>query len=244
MLITLGIVKGVLLTNKQRRHIARRLEGKSVLEWVVRQMTDCELLDGVVVVTDEGCNGDLVRELSPIDVPVFSTAAADTATAVQQTLEHYSAESCVLIGADWPFLDPTLIDKLVRSARQKDKCDYAAYQFANEVFSAGRPYGLFPEYYRSGSIRKLASLTDDPIHRQLPGTFFVDNSSRYSVELLPMPAGLDKIEDVRFTFDDEEDWDNILELHNALDLDVLDCHKVSQILESSGVVRREAALKH
>ncbi|MDR3234099.1 MAG: NTP transferase domain-containing protein [Planctomycetaceae bacterium] len=242
MMNTLGIVKGVLLTSKQRHHVARRLEGKSVLEWVVRQMTDCELLDGVVVVTDEGPNGDLIRKLSPIDVPVFSTAANDTATAVQHTLEHYSAESCLLIGADWPFLDPTLIDKLVRAARQIDQCDYAAYQYANEIFSAGRPYGLFPEYYRSASIRKLASKTADAIYRQLPGTFFLDNSSKYKVELLPISGGLDKIEDVRFTFDDEEDWDNILELHNALELDVLDSQKVGRMLSSctnrkSGIVR-------
>ncbi|MDR3182143.1 MAG: NTP transferase domain-containing protein [Planctomycetaceae bacterium] len=233
MLNTLGIVKGVLLTNKQRHHVARRLEGKSVLEWVVRQMTDCELLDGVVVVTDDGANGDLIRQLSPIDVPVFSTAANDTASAVADTLEHYSAESCVLIGADWPFLDPTLIDKLVRAARQIPQCDYAAYQYANEIFSAGRPYGLFPEYYRSASIRKLAAKTDDSIHRQLPGTFFLDNAEKYRVELLPIAGGLDKIEDVRFTFDDEGDWDNILELHNALELDVLDCQKVGRMLGSS-----------
>ncbi|GHT23768.1 hypothetical protein FACS189419_08170 [Planctomycetales bacterium] len=232
MLNTLGIVKGVLLTNKQRHHVARRLEGKSVLEWVVRQMTDCELLDGVVVVTDENANGDVIRRLSPNDVPVFSTNAEDTAGAVQQTLEHFSAEACVLIGSDWPFLDPTLIDKLIRSARNVEGCDYAAFQFTNDVFSAGRPFGLFPEYYRSSSIRKLSSKTSDPLHRQLPGTFFIEHSAKYKVELLPIPAGLDKVEDVRFTFDDEDDWDNILELHNALDLDVLDCQKVGEFLGS------------
>jgi spore coat polysaccharide biosynthesis protein SpsF len=233
MLNTLGIVKGALLTEKQRHHVARRLEGKSVLEWVVRQMTDSELLDGVVVVAEDGPNGDLVRKLSPFDVPVYSTKAQDTATAVQDTLEHFSAESCVLIGADWPFLDSELIDRLVRSARQIENCDYAAYQFMNEIFSAGRPYGLFPEWYRSSSIRKLASKSSDPIHRQLPGTFFLDNQSTYKLAMLHIPAGLDKIEEVRFTFDDEEDWDNILALHDALNLEVLDSSKISRLLDST-----------
>ncbi|MDR1270258.1 MAG: hypothetical protein LBK82_12110, partial [Planctomycetaceae bacterium] len=75
---TIGIVKGTLLTEKQHRHVARRLEGKSVLEWVVRQMTDCELLNGVVVAAEEGSNGEMVRQLTPIDVPVFSSSARDT----------------------------------------------------------------------------------------------------------------------------------------------------------------------
>ena len=232
MLNTLGIVKGALLTDKQRHHVARRLEGKSVLEWVVRQMTDSLLLNGVVLVAEDGPRGDLVRNLSPCDVPVYSTKAQDTATVVQDTLEHFSAESCVLIGADWPFLDSELIDRLVRTAQRTENCDYAAYQFMNEIFSAGRPYGLFPEWYRSSSIRKLASKSDDPIHRQMPGTFFIDNADTYRTIMLQMPAGLDKVDDMKFSFDDEGDWDNILELHNALDLEVLDCRKVSSLLDA------------
>ena len=232
MLNTLGIVKGALLTDRQRHHVARRLEGKSVLEWVVRQMTDSELLNGVVVIAEEGSRGDLVRKLSPFDVPVYSTRAQDTASAVQDTLEHFSAESCVLIGADWPFLDSELIDRLIRAARRTEHCDYAAYQFMNEIFSAGRPYGLFPEWYRSCSIRRLASKSDDPIHRQMPGTFFLDNKDIYQAVMLQIPAGLDRVEEMKFTYDDEEDWDNILDLHNALDIEVLDCRKVSSLLDS------------
>ena len=232
MLNTLGIVKSVLLTEKQRHHLARRLEGKTVLEWVVRQMTDSELLNGVVVVTEEGPRGELVRVLAPCDVPVYSTRATDTVAAVQDTMEHFSAESCILIGADWPFLDSELIDRLIRTAQKTENCDYAAYQFMNDVFSAGRPYGLFPEWYRISAIRELASKADDPIYRQLPGTFFLDNKDSYCVATLQIPAGLDGVEEMKFTFDDEEDWDNILELHSALNLEVLDYTKVVNLLDS------------
>jgi spore coat polysaccharide biosynthesis protein SpsF len=232
MLNTLGIVKGALLTDRQRHHVARRLEGKSVLEWVVRQMTDSELLDGVVVIAEEGPRGDLIRRLSPVDVPVYSTKTLDTTAAVQDTLEHFSAEACVLIGADWPFLDSELIDRLIRTAQRTENCDYAAYQFMNEVFSAERSYGFFPEWYRSNSIRKLASKSSDPIHRQMPGTFFLDNKDVYRVAMLQLPAGLDRMEDMRHNFTGEEDWDSILELHSALGIEVLDSSKVGSLLDS------------
>ena len=232
MLKTLGIIKGALLTEKQRHHLARYLDGKSVLEWVVRQMTDGELINEVVVVADEGPRGDLVRKLTPSDVPVYSTKAQDTAAAIQDTLERFSADSCILIGADWPFLDSELIDRLIRTARRTENCDYAAYQFMNDVFSAERPYGLFPEWYRGSSIKKLVSATSDSIHRQLPGTYFLDNKNTCSVALIQIPAGLDRVKEMKFTFDDEGDWDNILELHGALDLEVLDCQKVGKLLDS------------
>ena len=232
MLNTLGIVKGALLTDKQRHHLARRLEGKAVLEWVVRQMTDSELLSRVVVIGEEGPRGDLIRKLCPFDVPVYLTNTQDTAAAVQDTLEHFSAESCILIGADWPFLDSELIDRLIRTARRTENCDYSAYQFTNEIFSAGRPYGLFPEWYRGSSIRKLLAQTSDTIYRQMPGTFFLDHKDSYRAAMIQIPAGLDKVEDMKFTFDDEDDWDNILELHNALNLEVLDSGKVGDYLDS------------
>jgi spore coat polysaccharide biosynthesis protein SpsF len=231
MLRTLGIVKGALLTDKQRNYLTRRLDGKSVLEWVVRQMTDCQLLSGVVVVADAGAAGEIVSDLTPIDVPVHHTTAKDTMSLLWDTLEQFSTYSCLFIGCDWPFIDPTIFDRLVRAAELQVECDYSAFQFTNEIFSVGRPYGLFPEWYRSETLRKLASKVDDPIYRNLPGTFFLDNQKDYNVELLPAPTAVDR-KDIKFSFDDEDDWDNIIALHDALSLDVLDCQKISNLLNN------------
>jgi len=156
-------------------------------------------------------------------------------------LDRFSAESCVFIGSDWPFIDPTLIDKLVRTAEREQNCDYAAYQFTNDVFSVGRPYGLFPEWYRANALRTAAKRLDDQVHRQLPGSFFLDNQDDFVIELLPAPTGLDR-DDLRFSFDDERDWDNIVELHDAMGLEVLDCRKVSVLLDSA-IHRRELVVR-
>jgi hypothetical protein len=66
----------------------------------------------------------------------------------------------------------------------------------------------------------------------MPGTFFLDNQDTYRVAMLQVPAGLDRVEEMKFTFADEEDWDNILELHGALGIDVLDSGKVGSLLDS------------
>ncbi|MDR0871266.1 MAG: NTP transferase domain-containing protein [Planctomycetaceae bacterium] len=231
MLKTLGIVKGALLTEKQCGHLARRLNGMSVLEWVVRQMTDCELLSGVIVLADEGAAGEQVRRLAPFDVPVFAPPAKDTLSLLQQTFEHFSADACVFIGADYPFLDPTLIDQLILSAEKVPDCHYAAYRFTNEIFSVGRPYGLFPEWYQRDSLRKIAGRVTDPIYRQLPGTYYLDNRNRYKVKLLSAPAELDQQEQLRFTFNNEADWDDILDLSDALDMEAFDSRKVGGLLK-------------
>ncbi|HBT76812.1 MAG TPA: hypothetical protein DEB39_07765 [Planctomycetaceae bacterium] len=236
MIKTLGIVKGTLLTDKQRRQLSRRLAGKSVLEWVVRQMTDCARIDGVVVLTDNGKDGELVRSLSPPDVPLHHCDLGDTLACLVDTLDHFPAESCVFIGADWPFLDPIIVDQLVHAAESEPGCDYAAYQFVNECFSAGRPYGTFPEWYRAGTIREVNCKSDDMIHRQLPGVFFLDNQRDFTVELLPAPTGLDRT-DVRLSVNDEDAWENVIEIHNALEMDVCDSAKLSELLRHQPRIR-------
>lgn len=241
MLKTLGIVKGTLLTEKQRRHLSRRLAGKSVLEWVVRQLTDCELLDKVVVLTDKTECGDMIRSLTPVDASVYASNKEDTISCLIETLEKYPAESCVFIGADWPFLDPTLVEQLIRAAYETDNaCDYAAYQFMNEFFSAGKPFGLFPEWYRAVSLIAVADYAEDEVHRQMPGCFFLDNQAKYEIELLPAPAGLDRV-DIRLTFDQEDDWENILAIHDALGTDDFDWRKLSNLLHYQPQIRQRMA---
>ncbi len=241
MMKTLGIVKGTLLTEKQRRHLSRRLAGKSVLEWVVRQLTDCELLDRIVVLTDKAENGALIRSLTPHDVSVFMSDQETTITCLVDTMRHYPAESCAFIGADWPFLDPTLVEQLIRAAEETDiPCDYAAYQFMNEYFSAGRPFGLFPEWYRAASLFIAADQAEDEVHCQLPGCFFLDHQSNFEIELLPAPAGLDRV-DIRLTFDQEDDWENILAIHDALGTDDFDWRKLSNLLHHQPQLRQRMA---
>ncbi len=238
---TLGIVKGTLLTEKQRRHLSRRLAGKSVLEWVVRQMTDCELLDCVVVLTDKAENGDLIRTLTPHDVSFFMSDQDTTIACLVDTIQNFPAEACVFIGADWPFLDPTLVEQLIRAAVETDvPCDYAAYQFMNEYFCAGRPFGLFPEWYRAASLLIAADQAEDEVHCQLPGCFFLDHQSNFEIELLPAPAGLDRV-DIRLTFDQEDDWENILAIHDALGTDDFDWRKLSNLLHHQPQLRQRMA---
>lgn len=240
MFKTLGIVKGALLTEKQRRQLARRLDGKSVLEWVVRLMTECMQIDAVVVLTDNAEDGDIAAKNCPIDVPLVRSDASDTLGCLVDVLNQFPSESVVFIGADWPFLDPTIIDRLVNTAECEPNCDYAAHQFTNECFSAGRPYGIFPEWYRAETLRKINDKTDDLIHRQLPGTFFLDNQKHFTIELLPAPVGYDR-SDIRLTVSDENDWENVLEIHGALDMDACDAGKVFNLIQHQPHMREQMA---
>ena len=241
MLGTLGIINGLLATDRQRRQAGRNLSGKPVLEWVARQMTDSCRLNGVIVLTDDSEENAFIQVLTPLDIPVFVSKINEPLAAVLQALEQYNAESCVLIGMDWPLIDPTIVDRLIRSA-ENATCDYAAYQFECSCFAMGKPFGMFPEWYRTKTLYRAARKAADPLHRLFPGLYFIENKDRYDVELLPAPAELDK-DDVRLTVEDEEDWEHVVQIFDAIRShdDDINWKRISHLLHFQPDLRRKMA---
>ena len=78
MLKTLGIVQVRHPSGKKAdSKFGRKLGGKSLLEVVVRRATDCQRLDGVVVVLAGDELDDEIRSLVPPDVSVFGGPGRD-----------------------------------------------------------------------------------------------------------------------------------------------------------------------
>src|ERR1051326_6195978 len=71
MLNTLGIVQVRQGSAWCSSKIGRKLGGKSLLEWVVRRLSDCQRLDSVLVVLGDSPADHAIRDLVPPAVPVF-----------------------------------------------------------------------------------------------------------------------------------------------------------------------------
>lgn len=215
MLRTLGIVDARYLNESQRQTARRRLQGKSVLEWVVREITDCQQLNGVIVLTDENDANDFVLALTPSDVPVFRTRGKDSLRALAEVLENYPAESCVWIASDWPFLDATLLDKLVVSAEKKE-CDFASFHGSEGPVNNGYPTGSLPLWFRTHSLFHADRHAKKKSERDCPCRYFLSRSKQFCIISLTPPSA--KNEDcLCFRIDGAEDWEKALELFDALE---------------------------
>ena len=165
MLNTLGIVEVRCEAGQVNSKIGRKLGGKSLLELVVRRVTDCLRLDAVVVLA-AASQSHRIRQLVPPDVSVFTPTQRDPLARFAATLDEFETRSVVRVSAEHPFVDPVLIDRLVSTADSHPNCDYISYCCAD-----GRPailtqVGLLAEWCSADALRRADRQAKRPGDRE------------------------------------------------------------------------------
>jgi spore coat polysaccharide biosynthesis protein SpsF len=221
--------------------IFRRIRGKSLFEWLIRRATDCQQLDGAVVVLGGGADDDQIRELVPSDVPIFAGAERDSLSRVCAAVRAFRATAIVRVCADNPFADPTLIDRLVSTAALHSECDYISY-----CSNDGRPailshIGVFAEWCSAAALehanRKAVQLAD----RVDATRFLYSHPELFHVRFVPCPAGLDQI-DMRLSVHHEEDWEHTQVILETLGPEEMDWQHIAGVLNAQRAARQKASV--
>ncbi len=241
MLNTLAIVHARVGVRGARDHISRKLGGHSLLERVVRRVTDCQRLDGVAVVVGDTPEDEAIARLVPHDVPVFVARPRDELARFVAAMEHFRARSVVRVCADNPFIDPVFIDRLVATALEHPKCDYISYCSGD-----GRPVvlsslGIFAEWCRSEALRRANREATAPLDRDQVTRYLYCHPETFRLRLIPVPSELDR-DDLRLTVDHEEDWEHVHTLYDALGPDGLDWRRITDLLTRHPAVRERMAV--
>jgi spore coat polysaccharide biosynthesis protein SpsF len=242
MLSNLGIVQVCSHLPRIRVIAMRRFGGRSLLEWVVRRVTDAMRLDGVIVAVCEPDEGRAVNRLVPSDVPVCHGDGNDALDRFTRSLEEYPAEGVVRVRGDNLFVDPGLIDRLVTTAESHPGCDYVGYCSRDGRPAILSPVGVYAEWFRTSALRRANRLARDPLDRDQVTRYLYSHPEQFDVRLTPAPMEIDR-EDVRLTVDIEEDWDHALAIYEALGPERLDWQRIARLLDHQPALRsRMAAL--
>ncbi len=238
MLQTLGIVDACFASEKERRRAAGRLQGKSILEWVTRRATDCQQLDGVIVVTTSDPANLFVKDLVPLDVPVFVGDGEDHLTIWAKALEAYPCREFVRFETACPFVDQLLVDRLVKEAHRLDEpADYVGYRSQDGTPAMLTSVPVYGELVLTKTLHRLCERLRSPSDRAHPTRYIYSHPERFKIHWLPIPPGLDR-DDIRLVLVDEDDW----EVHQII-VDALgpecDGHHIAHLIERCPSLRKQ-----
>jgi len=246
MLETLGIVQlypgNLSSAAAQRREalLMRQLAGKTMLEWIIRRTTEAQRLDGVIVLTGDSPLEQRLIQQTPADVPVCVCDAADALAACAKAIEKFPARAVVLVATDAPFVDPTVIDRLVITAAEHPECDYVSYRHGDGRPTVLSDVGVFAEWCKSDAIRRANRKASAASQRQAATQFLYSHPDVFQLRLLPLPAELDR-RDLRLRVTCEEDWDNATAILDALGPDALEWQRITSLLEQQPALRERMA---
>ena len=240
MLKTLGIIQTSLGHEGVAATATRRLGSRSVLEWVVRRVTDCQRLDGVVVISDGQASHRFLSTLVPHDVPILDIEATDPLQQFAKATEQFRCEAVVRVRSDRPFVDPALIDHLVTTAESQSSCDYVSYCSRDGRPAILSPVGVYAEWIRTEALRRADRKATLPADRREVTRYIYGHPEKFNLRLIPAPKQVDR-DDLRLTVDIEEDWEHLLTIVDALGSDEFDWQRIANLLDHQPALRDRMA---
>ncbi|MGY8767981.1 MAG: cytidylyltransferase domain-containing protein [Pirellulales bacterium] len=208
---------------------SRRFAGKPLAEWLVRRVSDAQHVDGVIVVVRDSGEQQQITQLIPNDIPVFVSSKADPLARFVDAMQAYPSEGVIRVSIENPFVDPSLIDRLVITSLEHPTCDYIGYRTAAGQSALESSIGFFAEWYRSKAILRAEQESKSKGERFDIGRALLDYPEIFQLRLLLVPEPLNR-EDVRLSVCGDEDWQHSLEILEALGADSLDWQEVVQLI--------------
>lgn len=221
----------------------RKFGNKPLFEWVARRVTDSMCVDEVLVVADPTAR-KVIGGLLPSDISAYFGEQRDPLARLAAAIRGTDATSIVRVRADRPFVDPSLIDRLICDAHGHPGCDYIGYISREGGQLLQSQLGVFAEWCQAEAIYTAERKAVDSLDREQSTRFVTSHPEHFQLRFLPAPAEIDR-DDIRLAIDHEEDWEHAHLIFDALGPDRLDWREIAKLLAEQPDLRQKmASLNH
>ena len=164
--------------------ILEPIEGFPLLGWCVERLRLAKTVDRVVVATSDHVADDAVQALGQdLGFGVFRGSEDDVLARFSGAVQYFGFDHAVRVCGDSPFVDPGLVDALVRAYLA------AEVDYASNVGTRSYPRGLDCEVFSAEGLAKVDALAKRPFERAHVTPYFYQNPEVFS--LLNVPGAND-----------------------------------------------------
>lgn len=217
--IDLGDHESATGLNAIGRFAPRKLAGHPLLIRMARRLSEAACIDGVIVTGNQIPMPTLTCGVAGIEI--LDLPHSHLCDRLAAAADRCSAEWVVYVPGNRPFVDPVLIDSLVKRCIQTDdQVDYVGFCGTNGDWDRIRHLGVAGEVCHSDTLRRLRRNLDRIVLPKANGLTSPQIQShdvaladwldaapgQYAMQWVPIPAALDH-QDFRFTIEDESDWE-------------------------------------
>ena len=225
---TIGLVEWT-GTDQPSRIAWRRFHDRPLIEWVARRLTDAEWLDDVYFALPDGESPPVSAGSLPPDVRLWQSSEDSRLQRLGDLARQTGCDGIIGVRLDTPFVDPGLIDRLIRTANE------GAWDYVTYICRDGRPVmhsqiGLGAEWFAAASLDRLAAVAEASGVSDV-ASLALQAGHGLAWRLLPLPDGLDHPE-LRLTLADDDDWETAQAIVETLGCESLDWPHIANWLDS------------
>jgi spore coat polysaccharide biosynthesis protein SpsF (cytidylyltransferase family) len=185
-----------------------KIEGRSVLEWIIRRLRHCQELSGLVVSTTNQAKDDPLQDIAEnLEVPCFRGSETDLIQRLLGTAYMVSADALVRITADCPIVDSQLVDQMVRIYRRR----LGEIEVVTNGCPPTFPDGLDIEILPRDTLERMDREVADSLHREWFTVYLYRHPQSYRI--MNIRHG-EVLTDLRWTLDYPEDLELIRRIYS------------------------------
>ncbi len=205
---TVAIIQARMGSTRLPGKVLADIEGRTMLERVVRRVRRAARVDAVVVATSTETGDDpIVAECDRLEIATFRGSETDVLDRYHQAARAVDARAVTRITADCPLIDPGLIDQVVAVFRAR-RPDYASNTLERTF-----PRGLDVEVFTIDALERAWREAKQPYERSHVTPFIHQQPGRFTLESITTRPNLGRH---RWTVDTPEDLALVRALYRRL----------------------------
>ena len=172
---------------------------KTVLDFVIKQLQNCKLVDKIIVATTTLEDDDKIANFSKdLGIDCFRGSSDNVLDRYYQCAKEYSVSIIVRIPSDKPLIDPEIVDNVVNVFRN-NSYDYITNFLSNPTF----PSGTEVEIFSINALKKAWKKAKLPSEKEHVTPYFANHEGEFKIthienseNLSHLRWAVDRIEDL------------------------------------------------
>ena len=172
---------------------------KTVLDFVIKQLQNCKLVDKIIVATTTLEDDDKIANFSKdLGIDCFRGSSDNVLDRYYQCAKEYSVSIIVRIPSDKPLIDPEIVDNVVNVFRN-NSYDYITNFLSNPTF----PSGTEVEIFSINALKKAWKKAKLPSEKEHVTPYFANHEDEFKIthiknseNLSHLRWAVDRIEDL------------------------------------------------
>lgn len=210
---TIVIIQARMNSERLPGKVLLPLAGKPMLGRIVERIRTCKRIDDLIIATTKNPIDDIVVTVAKTSgCAVFRGDEYDVLSRYYYAATTMNANVVIRITADCPFIDPFIIDEMVKRFKKRNTgnntCDYLS-----NIVKRTFPRGLDVEIFRYDILEKIFKVATDITHREHVTMYIHMNPKEFAIENYEANENMSSL---RWTVDEKADYSMAVKVYDYL----------------------------